>query len=291
MNRVLSRPVVSVTRGDDTICLSLSNGYVLREGVQGFDSPTPALVEIDPALWDGNLTLDARYTAREVFLPFWVHTPTTDDLRAVTRHLAVLTDPKRGPVTVTVTHRDSTTRSITGWLTSPLSESLTMGEGEDWRSIGLTVRCGDPYWQGDHRRVTFRDAPGSTEFLSSTFLPLTVSTSQVLGTVTVSNDGDAQAWPVWTITGPADSVTVRVSTGQSWAIPQGINDGDVLTVDTRRGQQAVVLNGNPAWGVLSPGADLFALPPGLSVLDIVAQGTTAATSVTVEWRERWLTAW
>jgi hypothetical protein len=282
-------PALTLTRGTSSLALTLALGWVILPGVDGLDDPPRSLIEVEPALWDGSLHMAARYRAREVFLPLHYATTSTEALRWMLRSLAALLDIKRGPVTLEVAHLDGTRRWIDGRLSAPFGTALEQAEGGLWRKVGLTLHCPDPFWLGEQRTKTYV-TPDGEGLLSSQFLPLHLSESQIVGAETITNDGDAEAYPVWTLTGPVDSATIEVA-DTTFSVPDGLLDTETLVVDTRRGQQSVAVNGTTAWGRLSPGARLGALPSGESELTITLVGATSDTTLSLDWRERWLTAW
>ena len=95
---------------------------------------------------------------------------------------------------------------------------------------------------------------------------------------------------MWTVTGPASSALIDVD-GASWELTSPLGAGEVLTVDATRGAQCVDVDGAPAWGRLTAGAHLAALPSGTTTVTVDITGATSATVLTVDWSEKWLTAW
>lgn len=280
---------LTLSRAGSSLYLTRPNGWYVLRGIEGLDNPPVSLIVDEPATWDGGLVRDVRYAPREVFLPVQLIAADTDTMRSRVRTLAALTDPKRGAVTLTAQHADGTTRTIDGYLSQPFGEATAAGEALHWRRFGLVLTCPDPFWSGAQRSLTF-SAGADAEFLSDTYLPVQVNDSQVLGAVTISNEGDADAYAVWTVTGPCDDITVTTGTAE-WSVPAGLTDSEVLTVTTTRGAQAVTVNGTPAWGRLAAGAELAPLAPGDNDVTITATATTTASTVRVAWQERWLTVW
>lgn len=287
--RAGTMPALALSRGSQRLDLSEANGWVILPGVEGLDDPPRNLIAVEPALWDGSLPLGARYAARDVFLPLHYAADSTESLRAVQRQVAALLDPKRGPVTLEVAHADGARRWIDGHAAAPYGKDLGEAEGQLWRRVGVTLRCGDPFFSGEQQQRTFQLGGTAPQFLSNTFLPVQLSESQITGAVVIDNPGDADAYPVWTLTGPCDSATIALD-GTSWTV-NNLLASETLVVDARRGVQTVTVNGATAWGRLTPGAQLGALPPGDNDVAVVVVGATDATVLTVAWRERWLTAW
>jgi hypothetical protein len=283
-------PSFTLHRDGQSLPLSGALGWWVLRGIDGLDTPPVTLIRTEPALWDGALHTASRYQPRQVFLPLHLQATDTTAMRAATRLLATLTDPKRGPVTLEVAHPDGTRRYIDGHLAAPLGGPTGNGEGFTWRRHGVTLSCPDPYFYDAPGQVSFNVAALSTPFLSNTFLPVALSESQVAGQVTVTNGGDADAWPVWTITGPCAAIEVSIGDAV-WTAPAGLGAGQTMTVTTQPGQAQVTVDSQPAWGRLGPGWQLAPLPPGESTIVFEITGATPATTVTAEWVTRWLTAW
>lgn len=284
-------PALTLSRAATVLPLTEANGWSILPGVQGLDDPPRALIEVEPATGDGSIVMDARYQAREVFLPLQYAAADTTTLRATLRALAALCDVKATlPVTLEVAHTDGTRRLIDGLLTQPYAQAMASGEGARWRTIGLTLRCPDPFFYSDTRQAGWTLGGEPAPFLGDAFLPIDLDNSQVLGAAVITNPGDAHAYPVWTVTGPCDAVTVV--TGQTaWTVPSGLTEDETLVIDARRGVKTCQVNGVSAWGRLAPGSVVSTLAPGDNLLDVEAVGATSATTIAVSWAERWLTAW
>lgn len=284
-----SMPALSLLRGGAVLPLSIPNGWVVLPGVQGLDDPPRALIEATPAVGDGSIVLDARYTPRDVFLPLHYKAASTAALRATLRGFATLTDVKVGDVTLEVAHYDGTRRYIDGRASQPYAQAMESGEGALARKIGLALHCPDPLFYGETRTAEW-SLGESVPFLGDTFLPVALDNSQVLGAAVIGNAGDAPTNPVWTVTGPCDALTVAV--GETlWTVPGGLTDSETLRIDARRGVKTCEVNGVSAWGRLAPGSVVAPLAPGDNLLDVEAIGVTTQTAIAVEWVERWLTAW
>ena len=283
-------PSLSLARAGVELWLTRANGWYVLRGIEGLDNPPVSLLVDEPATWDGGLFRDARYAPREVFIPLHLQADDNAELRDAVRDLASLLDPKRGAVTLTVNHPDGRTRSIDGYLAAPLGQALGAAEAMTWRRMGLSLRCPDPFWTGEESSTSLVVSSALVDFLGDPFLPLAVSDSQVAGTLTVNNSGDADAYPVWTVTGPASTITIDVD-GRTWSTSSALGAGEVLTVDTRRGAQSVDVDGTAAWGRLAAGADLAPFPPGTTGVGVDITGATDDTVLEVTWSQKWLTAW
>jgi Phage tail protein len=102
------------------------------------------------------------------------------------------------------------------------------------------------------------------------------------GFMNVSNDGDIAAWPVLTITGPADNpIITNDTTGEGFVITSSIPAGVTVTIDSRTG----VINPSNYRIAGRP----FALQPGNNTLRWRATSGTydARASLCATWRSTW----
>jgi len=109
----------------------------------------------------------------------------------------------------------------------------------------------------------------------------------------VTNNGDADAWPVIRITGPCSNVTItHVATGRSLAFPTLVlAAGRWAEIDTRPGARTITLdNGGNASAYLSPSSriDLFSLPPGMSEMRWTAFDSTNSARLRLTWRDAYI---
>lgn len=107
--------------------------------------------------------------------------------------------------------------------------------------------------------------------------------------VQVNVAGDTQTWPVWTIAGPASSLTLtHEGQGRRLDLVGDIPAGTSVTIDTRPRQQAVYDSaGNNLMGRLAAGFSLFPLDPGRNDISVALSGTTSDSAATVTYTPRW----
>lgn len=283
---------VTLSRGDDSIILLRSHGAAVGKGSSGWDMPDVRFTPRLPGSWDGGFAENISYGAREIFIPL-ILKGDQNFLADLTNRIARLVNPVRGEVTITIAHRNGKRRRINGVYIDGLQGPLAPLDGRMWRRPALKFWCGDPYFQdvdAISTRFAYGESPGT--LLGDPFLPLKIGNSQTLGNVNAINAGDATAYPVWTIHGPADDATItNTTTGQAWAMGE-IGPTETITADLRRGVQTVKNHtGANALSRLDAGADLWALEPGNNAVDLALTGSTEATSVTLTYTPRFLTAW
>lgn len=284
-------PQVSFTdpRGIVTIFSDWERGWLLQPGAKGLDMPEYQVATDESPGIDGYEVRDVRAQGKTITLPiaFWAH-DSRQAYKARRRALINSLNPKRGVGTLTLTEPDGATRSIGAYYTGGLEgdESLDAA-GERWCINALTFGVPSPYWTGTE--VAHRFAAGSdAEFFP--VLPVEVGDSQVLGEVIVDNVGDDVAYPVWTIKGPATGITLtNHTTGQEINLTRTITGTDTVVIDTRERRQTALLNGaTNLWPDLSDDSELWPLQEGGNELNLVVDGSTSATSVTLTYQPRYL---
>lgn len=108
---------------------------------------------------------------------------------------------------------------------------------------------------------------------------------------TISNPGDVEAWPVWTITGPLTQLRAwNVTLGTRWALtyPLGAEQTITITTDqpTVRGPGDVNLSKYIDW-FNTAGTELWPLTDGTNVVGLEADGATATTHVQMAFTPRY----
>lgn len=109
----------------------------------------------------------------------------------------------------------------------------------------------------------------------------------------VTNNGDADAWPILRITGPCANVTItHVASGRALALPTlNLAAGRWIEIDTRPGHRTVTWdNGGNASTYLSASSriDLFSIPPGQSEMRWTAFDNTNSAQLSVIWRDAYI---
>jgi len=128
---------LTLSRGNITIPLVESAGFVVGPNVEGLDTPPVALSEVEPADIDGAFITNVRYKPREINIPVGVYADSAQRVRALTRQLASLTNPQVGQVTLKVEHDAEDAQqlvpaaasegNISGWVGNAVSDLLQSG--------------------------------------------------------------------------------------------------------------------------------------------------------------------
>jgi phage-related protein len=267
-------------------------GIGVLDGVRGLEMPPYALISDEVPQQPGARFRNLKTLPREVDLPLFVRSTSEVGLRFLLRTLRHALDPARGDGRLRVTAPDGSQRYLTCRYTGPWTGDLS---ADAYYVSALqflaTFQALDPYFYDPGPQVvTF--AIGTTIVPFFPFFPLHLNASGVLGDITVSNTGDVEAHPLWTITGPGSNIILRNLS----VIPQAVLEvdtslttGQQLIVDTRPGHKTVVgPGGTNLYGAVNASSQLWSLPVGSNTLRVEVTGATVDTAVRLEWTPRFL---
>jgi hypothetical protein len=271
-----------------------ASGVLVQPGILGFGMPDWTYYESTSPAFDGSSVRGHRAEAREITLPVLIFGDTRADMLARYRALVADLKPRRSqPGTLTVTARDgSTVRGIRGYYAGGMGgQDDHVAWGMRHISAAVVIRCPSPHFLGEEISQTFRLGEVG-EFYPFT-IPWTVSDSQVLGSVTVDNVGDADTYPVFTITGPVASANLtNTTTGQTISVSPGVDAGDVMVIDTRETRRSVIVNGTEnRYGDLTADSVLWPLVEGPNDIALEMPGADQDSALTVAYQLRYLTAY
>jgi hypothetical protein len=290
-----NRPSISLTGGDGRFwdLTNLDSPVLLLPGMTGFDLPPASAFTVGTPGIAGASYQGSHDDPRPLFIPVYTEGSDRPDVVAVRRAFLESIHHTAGPVTVCVAEPDGFRRYLECIYTSGAEGAEgTDDAGLFWANYGLNFTAYDnPYWYGDV--VT---PPPWTIGTPSDFFPIgpalfTLSASQVFGGTLVDNTGNVETYPVWTLEGPATSLTLSLDgTARVFTINATIADGDSLTIDTDpRSQTVVDSNGDNRWDDVDDSAlDLWALPRGVSAVTVTVGGGSANTKLSMSYQPRYL---
>lgn len=265
-------------------------GWFTPRGRAGLGA-APVEQVADPYPRGGSRVRHIQPQARVITWPLFVegvsHLQFVERWRALVR--AFTSTRRLGPGRLRVMRPDGTAREIEAFYQAGFDGEP--GWGHTFDQVVLSLYCEDPYW----RAAEAVSLPYGTDAAVSYLDPhLTVSPSSVLGVATATNPGDVEAWPEWTIVGPASAVTAtNNTTGESFTltpIGSALTADQTVTITTDppsvRGPAGQVWTGALNW----PGAVLWGLQPGLNDVTFAVSGATSGTSITLSYVPRYETA-
>jgi Phage tail protein len=260
--------------------------FVTRLDAQQRMMPPVTIRTLRVPMAQGGRFQSARHEERLATIP--VVLPGPQDGRDELRRWARALDPVKGEGTLTVVQGPHAGRQLVCTYETGL-ETFT----EEYPFLGLTTlgfRAAEPYWQ-DATEWSVNADTGSVVRHWFPFLPLILSPSDVFAEVTINNTGDANAWPIVTVTGPGEELSIEnETTGLRWEFETPIGAGSTLIVDHRPGHKAARLNNVNAFGQLTDDSTLWPIVAGPNRISIGFANATVATGVRFAWRNRWLSA-
>jgi phage-related protein len=98
-----------------------------------------------------------------------------------------------------------------------------------------------------------------------------------------------EAWPLWTIVGPAVNPTLtNNTTGKSIALTISLTVGQSLTIDTRPGFKTITReNGSNQFSAASPASSLWSLARGLNTITLSVTGSSGASQLQLQYKQRY----
>lgn len=192
------------------------------------------------------------------------------------------------PGYVRIQRPDGTTRQVAVYTISGINNPEV---GINNLSVyTFTLQTPDPYWEDLIPQQLQYSGVTSSGILP--LLPITFAGNVIGSSIVINNPGSAQAWPVWTITGPGTPTFINNTTGRQWSLSSSVPAGNIVKVVTKPGQQMAVNQtaGTNIWDQLVLGttlSNLWSLMAGDNSISITMTGSTASTSVGVTWVNRW----
>lgn len=268
----------------DTIQLADSGDYVLATGVQGFGIPATA-VRIDDSAGDGGTWRFTKRGVRDLDLPIVVLGTDRTDVETKLRRLARLLQDANGPTKVVADYSDGTSLFLEAHYTGGADAQRGNEGNQFYARWVLQLQAPQPYWQAV-AESSFTVGTGSTgRGLLPQLTKLKVSSSQTLGTVTVTNEGDVAIYPRWVIRGPIKDLVISNGT-LGFSFPGTIVNGVTYTVDTQTGE-VYDDAGNNVYNKLGSAPKLFPLLPGTSTITVSGLDATPNTYVACYYSPRY----
>jgi hypothetical protein len=259
-------------------------GYFTTDAIAGWGA-VPVEIITDPLSRGGEDVRHIRAEPRRLTWP--LHIFGDDHLQFLTRYRNLLraftaTTHRRTPGVLRVARPDGTAREIEAFY-----EDGFGGEaGENWLFANpvLTLFCPDGYWRAAEPTIIPRtNAPGRPYLRRYP----QVSSAQVLGAFTATNPGEVDAWPTWTITGPATKViAVNTDAGGAFTLTHDLPPGETITITTNRPTVRGPGGRNLTDALDWPGAMLWPLVPGTNQVDVQIHGAGPGSGFTLTFHAR-----
>ncbi|MBM0203506.1 phage tail family protein [Micromonospora sp. STR1s_5] len=293
--RLRDAPRASWRAPDGTVLdlTSRAQGFRVLRGLKGFGA-MPVTLNTDKLPNGGSNVRNVRREHREMDLPVRVHGSNHGQFRGRRELLvdAFTQTDELGPGELIIYRPDGSYRSIKAYYVTGLE-----GDDDGWiaESFLITLLAERPWWLGPELvDDAVLQLPSAGSYLTG--YP-NVSSSRTLGNVDITNPGLMAAYPTWTITGPASSVTIahwdtdlHFTIDPNYEGAGALPAGQTITVQTDP-MHIVGPLGQPYTGALNwPGAALFPLRRGLNKVGINVSGPGEGTRVAWQFAPRYRSA-
>jgi hypothetical protein len=264
--------------------------YTWLQGAGGLYAPPTELIVTDVPLQPGGRFKYVNVGVRDVRLPLMVNANTEPALDGARRALRSAMNPLYGQGTLRHVSQDGQTRDLNCYVVAGMEgDDTQQNRGPGWIFFDLRLKALDPYWYDtNYTTIAFTNA-AAVNFLGNPFLPIKLSSSGIFTSFSVSNTGDVEAWPLWTIVGPAVNPTLtNNTTGKSIALTISLTVGQSLTIDTRPGFKTITReNGSNQFSAASPASSLWSLARGLNTITLSVTGSSGASQLQLQYKQRY----
>jgi len=272
-------------------------GYWMTDGATGLGAPKRLLVTDENPL-GGSTVRTVIPKSRIINLPLYVYGLTHNDFLANWRGLIdafdMTCDPGVGPGIFRITRPGGTARQVRAYYQDGFDG--TNGRGQIWDAAAISLLVESPFWESPTPLSIERKHTSDTSTFFSPFIH--VSSGRTLGSTNLTNPGEIEAWPVWTIAGPATSVTATRhnpdGTDSAFTLTGAVDLGETVTVITDPTDQPQIIgpDGLTSWidHLDWPGAELWSVPRGTTPVDFTVGGSGDGTRITLAFTPRWRAA-
>jgi hypothetical protein len=260
-------------------------GWFTPPGPAGWSATSYEIVT-DPMPRGGETVRFIRSKPATVSWPLYVYGDThlqfVDRYRQIKRAFA-MTLHRRTVGTLRVARPDGTAREIDAYY----QDGFTGESGENWlwAKAAISLFCPDGYWRDVDPVTILRNYVAGANYLAP--FPQ-VSDSLALGETVLNNPGDVDAWPTWTITGPATAISAtNITTGYEFTITYTLLANEQITITTQQPTVRGPYGQNLVSALDWPNAYLWSLLPGDNDVIFNVSGASAGTSVQLDFHARY----
>jgi hypothetical protein len=276
----LSAGGVVVDLGDHLDRHPSGGAAVLDDGLDGLGLP-PVSPRFFDGAGDGSTYRGTRVQPRDVTLPVLLTAPDRRALRERVSALATVLSPAHAPAVLTYTEPDGTE-----WTTAVVrtASGSPVTDGETHYALEITLRAPDPYWIREQAASKTIESGGAGRGLlrpGGSLSALRLASGQVIGEAVIENPGDAPAYPVVTLTGPATSYELTSPSGERISWSGSLAEGERRVFDHHAGT-LVDGDGVNRYAELGASPRFWAIPPGVLSAHVDVTGSSVGSVVPVD---------
>jgi hypothetical protein len=255
-------------------------GFQALAGATGLGLPQLAVQWLEGA-GDGAAYRGRRVLPRDIDIPLDIVGRDRVHLSELVTRLARVLADESGLTLTYVDNEGVRWSTAVAWVGGG---EMDAGAGSRDVQTVITLRAPSPYFLSESpQTVTIGGATAGAFLSSMSSMPL--ASSQAIGTVQLSNEGDVAAYPVWEVTGPGDNFKAISPTGKMLHWTGTLTAGQKLIVDMGAG---TVKDGTGAnrYASLATAPQFWSVVPGTSTATASLLNITSASKVVCSWRPR-----
>jgi phage-related protein len=260
----------------DTIRLDGSVDFYLTKGFTGLGIPSTDL-KLTPSAGDGSTWRSTRRGIRELDLPIVVVGSDRSDVESKLRRLASAMSDRYGTPKLLALYSDGASYEIEVHYAGGAETTFGSEAGSTFANWNIALQAPDPYWTSQQSVLFSLGASSGTKGLLPELDRMLVQTSQLLGSFSVENPGDVDAFPVWTFEGTSTGISVTLK-GVGFSYTETLGTTGKVIVNTKDATVKDASNVNK-YAYLGSAPKLFSIPPGSSTMSITATGSDTTTRI------------
>ncbi|MFG3582560.1 phage tail family protein [Streptomyces sp. NPDC047990] len=269
---------------------------LMQPGATGLDAPPYELHMDDSPNLDGSIFRDSRAGARQVMLPLFLYGIDRRSILTLKRKLVTSLNPKNGYCVLKFVESDGSTRYLNAYYAGGMEGNEALdSSGFHWIAYGIQLTAPDPWYYSEAEHAAQWAMGGTSQLIGGAkFLPMQLSEGfPATKAAVIENEGDVEAWPVWTVKGPIRSISFTNDAGRTFGFDAPIDGsnlvaaGRTLTIDTRPGYKTMTDDqGANYFPLLKANPDLWSVSTGDSLVTIDAVAGSGVSSVSMNFTPR-----
>lgn len=253
------------------------NGVEALEGILGFGL-APVVNRWFEGAGHGQKYRGGKAGPRDIEIPLDISAADRGALNTLLRDLELMLSPSYAPARLSF-------RTFDGdeWWINVVRESGgdykrggPGGNGSTNINTSIVLRAGDPFWIRE-RVDDFDVFTSAGDPLLPYFAALKIASSQANGQRQMVNTGSSEAWPLWTLTGPATRLVLSNSAGDLLDWRGTLTAGQKIFFDSDN-STAVDSSGVNRYPELEPAPKFWPVLPGSDVATVNIEGVTPSVS-------------
>lgn len=262
------------------------------KGMNGHNMPPYEIVAQATPGQEGATVENVKVGARPVDIPLLIIQESRQELIDIERLLSRELSPVHGESVITYTDTTGAGRELRAHLIGGLRGDTSKGaHGPAWARKILVFEANEQvYWEA-LSAISGSHGIGEIQTWGPTVLPLVLTDSSVFTSFEIDNVGDVEAWPLWQIDGPGNTIILEnESTGKITSLPITLALGEFVNIDTRPRHKTVIKNGTTnIYSLLDKtvGSSLWPLQSGSNQIKLQMNGATGISLISIQFTPRY----